>query len=481
MDSNHSYDIIVAGSGLSGSLAAAMAAKEGKKVLLLDRNREAEVGKKTVWGWTCGDAVAGSHIDFVQRKTGITFGKPELDRRVDGVIALSPDMESRFPFDGVGYTLDRPEFEAKLLQYALKNGVEYQSEFEVQGPVVENNFLMGIKGKNKKNEIVTYESKVVIDALGVSTVLRRNLPENPFVDRSVDIDDIESTGRYIYEFDLDHEDLNFYDPDNAIIHLNNEIAPGGYGWVFPKSGNRVNIGLGVQKRSLDIRNSKMNRKDNLQTLIDNYVKWNPTLKNLKLWNKNGNGKGIWSVPVRRQMESLVFNGYMGAGDSMTMPNPISAGGIGPALVSGILAGENASRAIDNGDVSTEGLWNYNIDYNDAYGKRTAGMEVFRIYLQSLNNNIINYGMKKFLTTKEASDITLGLVPELSLASKFKFVLRGMSNINAFSNMLYAINRMKELNSLYEEYPGNSEVFISWRKKVTSIIEDAKERFKPNPV
>ena len=50
---------------------------------------------------------------------------------------------------------------------------------------------MGIKGKNKKNEIVTYEAKVVIDALGVSTVLRRNLPENPFVDRSVDIDDGE--------------------------------------------------------------------------------------------------------------------------------------------------------------------------------------------------------------------------------------------------------------------------------------------------
>ena len=28
------------------------------------------------------------------------------------------------------------------------------------------------------------------------------------------------------------------------------------------------------------------------------------------------------------MESLVYDGYMGAGDSMVMPNPISAGGIG---------------------------------------------------------------------------------------------------------------------------------------------------------
>jgi Dehydrogenases (flavoproteins) len=45
------YDIIVAGSGVSGSLAAAMASKLGSKVLLLDRNKEDEPGKKTLWGW----------------------------------------------------------------------------------------------------------------------------------------------------------------------------------------------------------------------------------------------------------------------------------------------------------------------------------------------------------------------------------------------------------------------------------------------
>jgi hypothetical protein len=65
----------------------------------------------------------------------------------------------------------------------------------------------------------------------------------------------------------------------------------------------------------------MGKSDNLQTLIDNYVKWLPNFKKLDIDEADGNGKGIWSVPVRRQMESLVFNGYMGAGDSMTMPNP----------------------------------------------------------------------------------------------------------------------------------------------------------------
>ncbi|HLH85570.1 MAG TPA: NAD(P)/FAD-dependent oxidoreductase [Thermoplasmataceae archaeon] len=481
MSENFDYDIIIAGAGLSGNTAAVMAARAGKSVLLLDRNPEYEVGKKTVWGWICGDAVAGSHIDFLQKKLGVKFGQPELDRKVDGVYAISPDLQTRFLFDGLGYTLDRPEFEAKLLSLAKKAGAHYESEFEVEGPLLESNRVVGVYGKDRHKAEKKYRARVVIDALGVSTVLRRKLPENPFIDRVVDIDDIESTGRYIYEFELDHEDPNYFDPNNALIHLNNELAPGGYGWVFPKSGSKVNIGLGVQKKSLDIRNQKMNRNDNLQSLIDNYVKWNPVLKNLKLFNKNNNGKGNWSVPVRRQMESLVMDGYMGAGDSMVMPNPISAGGIGPALIAGVLAGENAARAVEERDTSVKGLWKYNLDFNEAYGKRTAGMEVFRIYLQSLNNDVLNYGMKKFLTTKEASDITLGLVPELSLASKFKMVLKGATNLSAFSNLVYAMGKMKEFNAIYNNYPRGPEEFLSFKHKVKETIEEVKARFKPNPV
>ncbi len=50
MEKKYDYDIIVAGAGMSGSLAAAMAAKRGYKVALLDRNKEEEAGKKTNWG-----------------------------------------------------------------------------------------------------------------------------------------------------------------------------------------------------------------------------------------------------------------------------------------------------------------------------------------------------------------------------------------------------------------------------------------------
>ncbi len=476
------YDIIVAGAGLAGSTAASVAAKKGMSVLLLDRNPEPEVGKKTNWGWTCGDAVAASHLDFVTKNTGISFSEPELDKKVDGVYAFSPDLKSKYMFEGLGYILDRPEFESKLLRIAKDSGANYIPMFEVEGPLTDGDKIVGIFGRDSNKQRKEYKAKIVIDALGMATVLRRRLPPNDFVEKDVSIDDVESTGRYIIEFDEPQtEDLAYYDPNNAIIHLNQYMAPGGYCWVFPKSGNKVNIGLGVQSRSLKIRNEKLGRNDNLQTLIDAYIKWNPMFKNIKIFNKNNNGKGIWSVAVRRQLESLVYNGYMGAGDSMVMPNPLSAGGIGPALISGILAGKNAAISIEAGDTSVSSLWRYNVEFNEAYGKKTAGLEGFRVYLQSLNNDVINYGVKTFLTTEEANELTLGLIPELSLASKFKMVLKGATNISAFRNLVYAVNKMRELNSIYERYPESPDRYHEWLKEARASIEEAKERFQPNPI
>ena len=61
---------------------------------------------------------------------------------------------------------------------------------------------------------------------------------------------MESTGRYIYDFDSENskEDKTFFDPEYCIIHPDQKLAPGGYGWVFPKGKNKVNIGLGVQQK-----------------------------------------------------------------------------------------------------------------------------------------------------------------------------------------------------------------------------------------
>ena len=216
-------------------------------------------------------------------------------------------------------------------------------------------------------------------------------------------------------------------------------------------------------------------------LIDQYVDWNPMVKNVKVDETDANGKGYWSVTVRRQFDSLVYPGYMGAGDSMAMPNPISAGGIGPAMTAGAIAGKIAAEAVAANDTSMGYLWKYNLRYNEVYGNKTAGLEVFRIYLQSLNNDLINYGMTKFLTEEEAVEISYGNIPKITIASTFNKVLSGISNIDAFKNLLFAVKRMKEMNELYTKYPATPESFDAWKKIVNDNMHEVKEKFKPNPI
>ncbi len=475
------YDVLVAGAGIAGSTAAAMAGKMGSRVLLLDRNKETEPGKKTLWGWVCGDAVAKSHIEFVRKNLGNIFTGDDLGLPVDGVMALSPDLQYKLPFDGEGYSLERPIFGATLFNAAIKNNVEFRGGFSIEAPIVEEGFVKGVVGKNSKGEEEKIRAKVVVDALGISSLLRRKLPENPYIDREIDYEDLELTGRFIYKIEDYENDLKYYDPKYALIHLNQNMAPGGYGWVFPKKDGRVNVGLGVQHKSLELRNAKFGEKDNLKSLIDKYVKWNRTFKKYSLDNSFRNGEGYWSVSVRRQMEGMVFPGYIGAGDSMASPNPLSAGGIGPALIGGILAGKKAAECRDYSKCGLDELWSYNVDYNKQYGSKMAGMEVFRTFLQSMTNEDIDYGMKNFITYEEAVEITYGRIPELSLTSKIGKAMKGMKNVKTFKSLVWTVDTMKQLNRMYDGYPNTPREFPQFKAKIQSIVNDAKERLPPNPV
>ncbi len=475
------YDIVVAGAGISGALAAAAAARGGAKVVMLDRNPDTTVGKKTNWGWVCGDAVAKTHIDFIHKKIGLQLTEPELDLKVDGVLVFSPDLEKKFQFEGAGYSLDRPKLAKKLVNYAVKEGAEYVPLHEVEGPIVEDGKLVGVFGRDHNGEQFKIRSKLVIDCLGVASTIRRKLPKNEYIENMVSTDDIESTGRYRYKFKPTGEDDRYYDTKNALIHLNQQLAPGGYGWVFPKKGSRINIGLGVEKKSLEVRNERLGRKDSLHMLIDEYVKWNPMISETEIDETDNNGKGYWSVTVRRQFDSLVYQNYLGAGDTMAMPNPISAGGIGPAMVAGVLAGEVAAEAVAAKDTSMEFLWKYNVLFNESYGNKTAGLEAFRVYLQSLNNDLINYGMHHFLTEEEAVEISYGNIPKITIASTFNKVLHGISNIDAFKNLLFTVKKMQKMNEMYQHYPNAVHEFQAWKHAVNTEMTEVKEKFHPNPI
>src|SRR5918911_5648607 len=281
------YDIIIAGGGLAGMIVASSVAyysRQTLRILVVDRNPIIDLGKKTINGWICGDAVGKNAVDYMSERIGIRWGYPEIEHPVRGVIAYSPDHQTAVPFDGDGYILNRKLLPQKQMKDALKVGVEFRDKITLRSLIIENNnTIIGVEGEDLTNKVkFNKTARLVIDCTGVTSVLRVNLPIKSFIQRRIDRDDLEGTGRYIYNFDIAKEDKTYFDPDYCIIHLDQQLAPGGYGWVFPKGKNKVNIGLGVQQKAFEARNKEAGVNTNLKMLIDEYVELNPVIENPRL-------------------------------------------------------------------------------------------------------------------------------------------------------------------------------------------------------
>ena len=478
------YDIIVAGGGLAGLIVASSAAyysNQSMKILVIDRNAIPQQGKKTVSGWVCGDAVGKNTVDYMTDRIKISWGYPEIEHPVKGVIAYSPDHETGISFDGEGYILNRQLLPQRQLRDATKAGIEIKERVALRSLMVEGNSVIGVEGDDLDDKTAFKKTaQLVVDCTGVTSVLRTNLPIKSFIQRRIDRDDLEATGRYIYNFELAHEDKTYFDSDYCIIHLDQKLAPGGYGWVFPKGENKVNIGLGVQQKAFDTRNRAMGVHPDLKTLIDEYVEVNPVIKSPRLADgagDEGNAWGTWQVSVRRQNDCLVANGYMLVGDSAWMPKPLDAGGIGPAIIAATIAGKDAVEALQAGDTSEKGLWKYNKHFINDYGYKTAGLEVFRRMLQGLTNEQINYGMRHFLSKMDIDKITKGEHPEFSTVDRLGMIIRGAMNKKLAEDLKYCATINKVLVDHYHNFPETPEEFSEWHKTLTGHLEEAFALYK----
>jgi flavin-dependent dehydrogenase len=247
-----------------------------------------------------------------------------------------------------------------------------------------------------------------------------------------------------------------WESDLGEIYLTQEVAPGGYYWVFDKGDGKVNVGLGVQ-----MTGSHPNPKEQLYR----YVLSKDPFKGSRL-EKGGGGM----VPTRRPMDCLVSNGIMLVGDAACLVNPIHGGGIGPSMLSGKLAAETAAEALEKRNAGREALWQYNVEYMQSYGAKQASLDAFRLLLQEVSDDELNFGMKNELV-KEEDVLKASLEGDLrlSIRDKAKRAIRGAGRLGLLLKLEKTAEKMREIKALYQDYPP-PERFEQWRSKVNSIYE-----------
>jgi len=451
------YDVIVAGAGPAGGIAAYFAAKHGLKVLLIEEKPKEKVGHKT-----CGDAVGHHHFERIGYPPPTK--PPELERVVKGIDVYSPDRETVFRVASPelqGYIIDRPSFGQRRLKMALNAGAEFLDKTRVIEPIFDNGYVIGVKAKTASG-IKEFYAKVTIDATGMIATLRKYVPDSWGIEKNILPEDSIIAYREIRDIEK-HVD----EPEYQRIYLSQELAPGGYTWVFFKrdleDGRiRVNVGLGI---SMSL---KMNPK---QVFYDKIIKWD-LFENSKLVH----GAGA-PVTVRRPIDTLVGNGFMVVGDAASAANPVHGGGIGSSMLSGKLAAETIVEALEIGDVSQKGLWQYNIKYNEQYGAKQASLDVFRIFLQTLKDTDLNYGMRaKLITEQDLLKANLGEDLRLNITEKAKRLLRGWRKLNLLNDLRYVAEKMKEAKKLYLNYPSSPADFNKWKKDKDRLFKEVKAKF-----
>src|SRR5687768_11389052 len=218
-------DVLIVGSEPAGLVAAReVAARDpGLDVLLVERDRA--IGAPV----RCGEGVGSKGVaEFLD-----PLGAPWVSRRITRVIFWAPDgTEVRVAEGDVGFVLDRTRFEPALAAEAGRLGAELRVGTEVTGLVRDGDgWLAAVRGPAGDE---TIHARVVIGADGVESMVGRWAG----LDTRVPSRDMESCAQYVVS------NIAF-DPDAIYLHFGDQVAPGGYAWVFPKGVGVANVGLGI--------------------------------------------------------------------------------------------------------------------------------------------------------------------------------------------------------------------------------------------
>lgn len=429
-------NIIVAGAGHGGLIAAAKLSEKGYNVTVYEKQEKSQLGHD----WE--DRFTFSLLDELIGISEKNF--PENCWRYRGDCAfVSPAKRKKVI---INYTDEnrqkimwRKPLINMLLDNAEKAGVNFEYLTEIKAPIIENGRVAGIK--TDKGDIC---ADMVIDAAGIFSPVRCNLPD------SFGIEKMPKHGDLFYAYRAYFNRLDRYPmPEVPFEVYMYHVGEQGLSWCCTNPDS-VDILIG---RIYKLTDEKVNEQ------IELFRKEHPWTGTEIL---HGGNYGV--IPVRRPLTLMVADGYAAVGDSAFMTTPMNGMGIDLSMLAGNLLAQNI---IKNDSSDADKLWEYNRDFHKYYGGDTAKNEGLKNAILSLPSEGVDFLFENDVI--QSSDLA-GAGKNMNFGILLGKLKRGMKNPPHFFALINGLIKGSKASKLYKNAPENyntSEI-CKWSKKISSL-------------
>jgi len=327
------YDVIVAGAGVAGCMAAIEASKQGVRIGLFEEHPQVGVPSH------CSGVVSLSGLKLL----GMTSNQAFDQRLIRGARFFPPTgspIEITRP-EPVALIINRMKFDQYLAKNAINNGVELHTKSRITK--FEKTSDQEIQVTIQNQGVVG--AKVLIDASGAGSRLPTQAGLKP-PDWSQILPGLQ------YELiGTDRQD------DLVNLYFGSKRAPGFFAWSIPTGDHSVRAGLATSK-------------GNVRTLLDQLVK--------EHWPKSKiDATKSGSVLVSGPVDRCWSPGFIFAGDAAGQVKQTTGGGIVIGGYCGMLAGKAAASAVKNPRRADQFLETYDHEWREKFSSDLKKMGIGR--------------------------------------------------------------------------------------------------------
>jgi len=352
---NEQTDVVVVGGGPCGSFAALTAAKLGAAVVVFEEHSEIGVPPH------CAGLLSISGL----KRASLRLSEEVIENRIKGAVFYSPSCkELVISRDApVSYVINRKLFDKHVAELATRSGVQFRLRSRVKSLSFDSHFVSGVVVKKKESD-ETVASRLVIDAEGCSSILLKRAGLIT-LDKRMVVNAIQAEVNRVDDIDL----------DTVEVYLGRKYAPGFFAWIIPRRDASAKVGLAT-------------KRGDPREYLRRFMKHHPVASK-KLRKTKVNDTSLHPIPLGGMVPKAYSNGLLVVGDAASQVKPTTGGGVVFGLLCSKIAGEVASEALKENDLSEASLSRYQNRCRDLIGSELAMMRRVRRLLNRLSDEKVD--------------------------------------------------------------------------------------------